>query len=1309
MSLVAVSGSAARGESPPGTGRRGIPASAAPSSAQEEDRGTLASLTVRARDRGSVRVIVGLRGAYPREAQLAGPGAVARQRAAIGRAQDAVLGELAGRSVTAVRRFRFVPFLAAEVDADGLAVLAVSPGVSSIQEDVAEPPALAESVPLIGATAAWGAGHSGTGWAVAVLDTGVDKTHGFLAGKVVEEACYSTTFAPLSTSVCPGGAAASTSTGSGVPCGVDGCEHGTHVAGIVAGRGASPGVARDADVIAIQVFSRFDDPLDCGSDPAPCVLSFRSDQIAALERVYDLRGSLAIAAVNMSLGGGTPAVTCDGDPRKPIIDDLRAAGIATVVSSGNGAATAGLSAPACVSTAVGVGSTGDGSQGAAVDVVSAFSNSATSLPLLAPGEWITSSVPGGGFEIRRGTSMAAPHVAGAWAVLKSAAPAAGVDEVLAALTSTGLGILDPRNGVTTPRLRVDAAVSTLLSSSYALSATTLSVGASAGSTSVGVTAPAGCGWTVTSAATWITVTSGSSGSGNGAVGLTVAPNPDAARTGTVAIADQTFTVTQAGPPACSYSVSPLSPSVGSGAAAGSIAVTAAFGCAWTASSGAGWLTITGGGTGTGTGSVSYAVAPNPGALPRMGTLTVAGRIVSVTQAGAPCGYTLSVTSQTFGPAGGTATVSVTANAGCAWTATTAATWITIVSAATGSGAGSVAFTVDPNIELSSRTSTVLIAGQTLPVTQSPVGCTITIAPTIAAVGLGGGSGSLSVTAPSSCGWSATSRADWIAITSGGTGVGDGIITYAADPAPPLTTSRSGTLTIDGQNVEVIQSSVPTLMVTEPTSATAFSARSPFLRLAGVAAGSAGIDAVTWSNDRGGSGTATGTTSWVARRIPLKSGINTVTVTATGTASPSRGSVVDPPVASTTSVILAVTVESFVYNLAEGATGTFFDLELALANLNPEAAPVTLTFLKSDGTTVNHSLTLLPTSRKTVDVEAIAGLESTALSTVVESPAALPLVVERSMFWDDTSYGGHGAAAVSDARKRWYFAEGAQGFFDTYLLLANGNATAASVNVTFLRETDPPFVKLLTLEPTSRRTAVAGDIPQLVGKSFSMVVESDQPVFAERAMYFGGPQPWRGGHVSPGANETATSWFHAEGATGDLFDTFVLVANPNAGEASVTFTYLLGDGTTVERIHMVPGWSRLTVDVEGEAASLSEAAVSTTVTSDLPIVSERAMYWPGGATSWTEAHDSLGLLETSAKWGVGEGRVGGTRGFHTYILLANPGSEAAPVTITFLKEGGGTIVKAFTVAPRSRFTVHVNSMVSELVNETFGAYILKCRQ
>jgi len=427
-----------------------------------EPSAAIQGLIDKASTQGSVRVIVMLAVDNQLESFLSAT-QVEDQRKQLSQTQDkviAVLESAPSRAVSSLQdltRFEVTPGFAANITADDIQLLRANPLVADIVEDVAVPPTLTQSIPLIGGSSTTGfSGYKGAGWAVAVLDTGVQKTHPFMDSKVISEACYSSTTSQ-STSVCPGGASSSTASGSGVNCtGASGCDHGTHVAGIVAGRSSTmSGVARDARIIAVQVFSKFSSTTDCGSN-APCVLTWNSDQIKGLERVYALRSTHNIAAVNMSLGGGNYTSNCDSDSRKPIIDQLKAAGIATVIASGNNGYTNAVGAPSCISTAVTVGSTTKS------DVVASYSNSATLVDLLAPGSSIYSSIPTNSYASFNGTSMATPHVAGAFAVLKSVKPTATVDQIESALKSTGTSVLDARNNISKPRIQVAAALAALV-------------------------------------------------------------------------------------------------------------------------------------------------------------------------------------------------------------------------------------------------------------------------------------------------------------------------------------------------------------------------------------------------------------------------------------------------------------------------------------------------------------------------------------------------------------------------------------------------------------------------------------------------------------------------------------------------------------------------------------------------------------------------------------------------------------------------------------------------------------------------------
>jgi subtilisin len=443
-------------------------------------RNRIDSLMAKAQTEGGVRVIVQLQQNFVPEGGLASASAL-NQRSQIASAQALVLKSLSGGGLIAnpasVKSFQMIPFMSMRLTAAGLQAITQTPGVIGIEEDRLARPTLNNSVPLIGGQTTFLNGVKGNGETVAVLDTGVDASHPFFQGRVVAEACYSTTDTVNGvSSLCPGGVSSSTTAGSGVNCStaISGCDHGTHAAGIVAGYQTDTfhGVAPGANIIAEQVFSKFSNASSCGTNPAPCILTYTSDQISALEHVYALRTIYKIAAVNMSLGGGsyTTQSQCDTDNQaiKAIIDNLRSVGIATVVASGNGSYTDALTEPACISSAISVGSTNDGygnSSGSfPLDQVSYFSNGASFLSLLAPGYLINSSVPGGGFAYMAGTSMAAPHVAGAFAVLRQvAAPSVSVSDLLSLLQTTGVPVLDARNGLTFSRIDISKAVSQLQS------------------------------------------------------------------------------------------------------------------------------------------------------------------------------------------------------------------------------------------------------------------------------------------------------------------------------------------------------------------------------------------------------------------------------------------------------------------------------------------------------------------------------------------------------------------------------------------------------------------------------------------------------------------------------------------------------------------------------------------------------------------------------------------------------------------------------------------------------------------------------
>lgn len=429
------------------------------------------ALLAKASKGGQVRVIVTLNANFRVEASLSSVERQA-QRTAIQRLQATLLSRLNGLNFTLLGAYRAFPVMAFRVDQAALQALRNSPEVVSIHEDIQLQKNDLSSNLHIGVPRVLTAGYDGTGYAVAILDSGIDDSHPFFQGRIIQEACFSSTTPPDpahndpgTTSLCPNGQSTfydglvepgQSGPGSANACANPTCEHGSHVAGTAAGKRYTggpnyDGIAPGAKIIAIQVFSGRN-----GNPANPT--AFFSDIIAAMEYVYNLIPAVAptqIAALNLSLGSAFPytsPATCDADLIffKFYVDGLRAVNIATVIAAGNAGFIGALEVPACVSSAISVGATTD------LDIVAGFSSRASFMSLYAPGVNIDSSVPFNAYANFQGTSMAAPHVTGTWAVMRQKYPTKSVSEILSVLQSTGVPITDA--GITVPRIQLDAAI-----------------------------------------------------------------------------------------------------------------------------------------------------------------------------------------------------------------------------------------------------------------------------------------------------------------------------------------------------------------------------------------------------------------------------------------------------------------------------------------------------------------------------------------------------------------------------------------------------------------------------------------------------------------------------------------------------------------------------------------------------------------------------------------------------------------------------------------------------------------------------------
>jgi hypothetical protein len=407
---------------------------------------------------------------------------------------------------------------------------------------------------------------------------------------------------------------------------------------------------------------------------------------------------------------------------------------------------------------------------------------------------------------------------------------------------------------------------------------------------------------------------------------------------------------------------------------------------------------------------------------------------------------------------------------------------------------------------------------------------------------------------------------------------------------------------------------------------------------------------------------------------------------------------------------------FKHYLAEGADNAFFSTEIAVLNPNasgtpsaPHRALVVAQFLGQNGLRSATPPTLLGERGEGSGMgwfssEFYRGLfPDQAFSAIVESDR--PLAVERTLTWGGrigAGYGSHAETGVVGPAPTWHFAEGAtHGVFDLFYLLQNPGTVPATATITYLRPAPlSPVVRSYTLLPNSRRTIYVDQEPGLEATDLSARIDADQPIFAERAMYMSTPgQPFTGGTASAGITAPATQWFIAEGATGSFFDLFVLIGNPSPGNAEVTVSYLLPDGSSIDRPHTVAGQSRLTIPVKSEDARLAATAVSATITSTngTPIVVERSMWWP--TPNWYEGTVTAATTAASRRWALAGGFINDAGDTETYLLIANPGSTAANVTIDIgrnglaARQGLATSIACRVVVPVAAHSRYTNGLRS----------------
>ena len=288
--------------------------------------------------------------------------------------------------------------------------------------------------------------------------------------------------------------------------------------------------------------------------------------------------------------------------------------------------------------------------------------------------------------------------------------------------------------------------------------------------------------------------------------------------------------------------------------------------------------------------------------------------------------------------------------------------------------------------------------------------------------------------------------------------------------------------------------------------------------------------------------------------------------------------------------------------------------------------------------------------------------------------------------------------------RRFFSEGATGtFFDTFIALLNATGQPATATVKFQREDGQVISQTVTLDGLARATIEPETLPGLEGTSFSTVIESTQPIIADRTMRW--DASGYGAHAETSVAQPLTRWYLAEGATTGGFNLFYLLQNATTQAATVEIQYLRPTPLApITKTYTIGPNTRRSIYVNGEDPGLDEAEISAVITSTnaVPIVVERAMYLDSNGQLFGAGHESAAVADLSTTWFFAEGATGPF--FNMFILVANPGDADAALEARYLLPSGQVITRTYLARAHSRLTIGVHAEDPALTRATVSTTI-----
>jgi len=379
-----------------------------------------------------------------------------------------------------------------------------------------------------------------------------------------------------------------------------------------------------------------------------------------------------------------------------------------------------------------------------------------------------------------------------------------------------------------------------------------------------------------------------------------------------------------------------------------------------------------------------------------------------------------------------------------------------------------------------------------------------------------------------------------------------------------------------------------------------------------------------------------------------------------------------------------------FYFAAGEENQTVHASLALLNSDSRSAQVRLTFYRRTGGTTVRSVTVGATRERTLTIASLhVGSGPFGLAVRADRAIAATLTLSRVGRDGDILLGSPALAT------HWHLAEGYTSltFRETVAILNPGDAPA---RVTLhLLPVGGRGARAVVLRVAARSEAVVDINRLLPHRSLSVSADSDQPVVVARALTFSSDRAGTGFGLTlrTGSTTPATTWYFAEGSTLDQFQTFLTVLNPNRVRARVTAQFYGSSGRALgQRTFIVAGQSRGTLKLN---TFLRASGIASVVTSDRPVLVERAEYFGAPNSPYIAGSDVFGRNGPAARWSFPGGL--GT-GMNEFLLLYNPSAATIPVEATFYGRNGETRRYRFTVPPHVRGTIVVRRVLANFAPE-----------